>query len=351
MQLSRSKFLLGTAVAAIPSIALGADKVRIGTANLVSDAPLFIADKLGYFKDQNVDVEFINLESGSKMIAPMGTGEIDGGAGGPSAALYNAAERSINIKAVADKGRLAPGYGYNPIMVRKDLWDSGKVRSLKDLKGLIVADAALGAAADSTINEALKKGGLTWNDVKIQILRFPDMAAGFQNRSIDAGCVSEPFAAAMIKKDLAVKLAASDTFYPNQQIAVLLFGGKFIEQRPEVGRRFMVAYLRGLRYYYDGLKDGHYSGPNGANVVAILTQYTPIKDPATYAAMVPAGVDPNGYLNVASMEKDLLLWRQLGEVKNTIAARQVVDLSFVDAANRTLGKYHPPKRTSALSRA
>ncbi|HXP92532.1 MAG TPA: ABC transporter substrate-binding protein, partial [Candidatus Binatia bacterium] len=78
-------------------------------------------------------------------------------------------------------------------------------------------------------------------------------------------------------------------------------------------------------------------------VVSILIQYTPIKDPATYAAMVPAGVDPNGYLNVASMEKDLALWRQLGEVKNTITARQVVDLSFIDAANKTLGKYHPPR--------
>jgi NitT/TauT family transport system substrate-binding protein len=341
MRLSRASFVFGATAASLPAIAFGADKVRIGTANLVSDAPLFIADKLGYFKDQNVDVEFINLESGAKMIAPMGTGEIDGGAGGPSAALYNAAEREINIKAVADKGRLAPGYGYNPIMVRKDLWDSGKVRSLRDLKGLTVADAAFGAAADSTINEALKKGGLTWNDVKIQILAFPDMAAGFANHSVDAGCVSEPFASAMTQKGLAVKLAGSDTFYPNQQIAVLLYGSKFIAERPEVARRFMVAYVRGLRYYYGGLKDGHYAGPNGAAVVSILIQYTPVKDPATYAVMVPAGVDPNGYLNVASMEKDLDLWRTLGEVKNAISARQVVDLSFVDAANRVLGKYRP----------
>jgi NitT/TauT family transport system substrate-binding protein len=76
-------------------------------------------------------------------------------------------------------------------------------------------------------------------------------------------------------------------------------------------------------------------------VVSILTQYTPVKDPATYAAMVPAGVDPNGYLNVASMEKDLMLWKQLGEVKSSIMARQVVDLTFIDAANKKLGKYKP----------
>jgi hypothetical protein len=55
--------------------------------------------------------------------------------------------------------------------------------------------------------------------------------------------------------------------------------------------------------------------------------------------MIPAGVDPNGYLNVASMEKDRQLWGQLGELNGTITASQVVDLSFVDAANRTLGKF------------
>ena len=103
----------------------------------------------------------------------------------------------------------------------------------------------------------------------------------------------------------------------------------------------MTAYVQGLRYYYEGLKDGHYFGPHGQNVVSILTQYTPIKDPAVYALMVPAGVDPNGYLNVKSMEKDLQFWRELGSVKGTISAAQVVDLSFVDAANKTLGRYRP----------
>jgi NitT/TauT family transport system substrate-binding protein len=119
----------------------------------------------------------------------------------------------------------------------------------------------------------------------------------------------------------------------------LFFGSKFIAQRPEIGRRFMVAYVRGLRYYYEGLRDGHYYGANGQTVVSILAQYTPIKDPAIYADMIPAGVDPNGYLNVASMEKDRQLWAQLGELNGTITASQVVDLSFVDAANRTLGKF------------
>ena len=339
MFLRRSAFLAAAGAALVPGIALGADKVRVGTANLASDAPLFLADKLGYFQDQNVEVEFVYLASGTQMIAPMGTGELDAGAGGPSAALYNAAVREINIKAVADKGRLSPGYGYNPIMVRKDLWDSGKVRTLRDLKGLSIADASRGSAADSTINEALKKGGLTWNEVKITILNFTDMAAGFQNGAVDAGCVSEPFATAMLQKGLAVRLATSDTFYPNQQIAVLFFGSKFIAQRPEIGRRFMVAYVRALRYYFEGLKDGHYYGANGQTVVSILAQYTPIKDPAIYADMIPAGVDPNGYLNVASMEKDRQLWGQLGELNGTITAPQVVDLSFVDAANRTLGKF------------
>ena len=43
------------------------------------------------------------------------------------------------MKVVADKGRNAPGYGYNSIIVRKDLVDSGAVKTLADLKGRTIA--------------------------------------------------------------------------------------------------------------------------------------------------------------------------------------------------------------------
>ena len=75
------------------------------------------------------------------MIAPLGVGDLDVGGGGPSAGLYNAAERKVNVKVVADKGSMPPGYGYFSMLVRKDLVTSGKVKTIADFKGLKVGDA------------------------------------------------------------------------------------------------------------------------------------------------------------------------------------------------------------------
>ena len=94
------------------------------------------------------------------MVAPLGTGEIDIAAAATSAGLFNAEARGIGLKIVADKGSNLPGYAYVSLLVRKELVDSGKFKSLKDLKGLRVAEPGKGGSTGSTINQALKKGRL-----------------------------------------------------------------------------------------------------------------------------------------------------------------------------------------------
>ena len=101
----------------------------------------------------------------------------------------------------------------------------------------------------------------------------------------------------------------------------------------------MIAYIKALRYYSGAIKNGRFTGPNAESVIAILTQYTPLKDRATYAVIATPLVDPDGYLNMASLTHDLNVYKDLGEVKSPITIDQVVDLSFVDAALRVIGKY------------
>jgi NitT/TauT family transport system substrate-binding protein len=344
VNLHRSAFITGSAsaslIAATRSPAWAdADHVNAGIIGAVSDAPIFIAQTLGYFKEQNLDVEFQSFNSAALMTAPLSTGELDCGAGGPSAGLYNAVARGIEVKVVADKATTAPGYGFNPLMIRKPLIDSGQVKSPRDLKGLTIANVTTGDSSEPTITAALKKGGLTWNDVKHTHLSFPDQVVAMKNGSIDGSILTEPNATRAVEADIAVRFMPSDTFYPNQQIAALLYGGPFITKRADVAKRFMVAYLKGLRYYYGALKDGHYAGPNAASVTKILQENTIVKDPHLYAVMVPNAVNPDGNLNLKSMAYDLSVWRQLGEVTTNVTVEQVIDLTFLDAAIKALGKY------------
>ena len=95
----------------------------------------------------------------------MAPGEVDVGSGATSAGLYNAVKRGINIKIVSDKARNAPGYGFEAILARSDLVDSGKIKSVNDLKGLKVAMSANGNSENAIMNYALVKNGLTYNDI------------------------------------------------------------------------------------------------------------------------------------------------------------------------------------------
>jgi NitT/TauT family transport system substrate-binding protein len=334
--------VLTLGLTSVGSMAQEMVEVRIGTNNVVSDAPFFIANKKGYFKEQGINIKFVPFDAGPKMIAPLGTGQLDVAAGAISAGLFNAAARGINIKVVADKGSTPPSYDYMPILVRKSLVDAGKVKSFKDLKGLKVAEAAKGGSPGSKLNEALKSAGLGYKDVHHEYLGYPQHVAALMNGAIDASVTTEPSATQAVEKGAAVRFS-SDELYPNQQIAVLLYGGDFISKKPQVAKKFMIAYLKGARFYNDALKDGKFAGPNAAEVITILTQDSNVKDPALYKKMTPNGIHPDGKLNEASLQKDLQFYKEQGYLEGAVTMEQVVDTSFAGMAVKELGPYQPKK--------
>ena len=103
--------------------------VSVGIFGATSDAPFFIADKKGYFRDEGIVAKLARFQSGEMMVAPLGTGELDVGAGSASAALNNAVARGIRIKIVADKASSPPGYGATKMIIRKDLVENGRSRA------------------------------------------------------------------------------------------------------------------------------------------------------------------------------------------------------------------------------
>jgi NitT/TauT family transport system substrate-binding protein len=271
------------------------------------------------------------------MIAPLGTGQLDVGGGTVAAGLYNGVSRGINLRIVADKGSIKPGYEYSTLVVRKDLVDSGAYKSLRDLKGRKLAAAAQGAGSESSLNEALKKGGLKFSDVDVVHMGFPEMLTALSNRAIDGGITNEPTLSLVQQKGIAVR-ASDVVIYPDQQTAVLLYSEAFMRDRRALGEKFMVAYVRALREYNAALKDGKLMGPGSEEIIRVLIDRTPVKDPEIYRSMIAFAVNPDGGVNVASLENDLSFFRERGLITDPkVKAADVVDESFVNAALRQLG--------------
>ena len=324
--------------------ASAADAVRIGYTKNAGDAALYIADTKGYFKAENIDIALVYFDSGARMVAPLGTSELDVGTLPGSAGLFNAASRQINNRIVADRSRSAPGYLYQTLMIRKDLIDSGRFKGYPDLKGLKMAVAAPGISILSVVNEAMKKGGRAYADVEIVFGGFPQQVAGFRNKTIDAAIMIEPFATGIVASGDAVRFISTEDFYPGDQFTFLVYGERFATARTDVAKRFMRAYVRGIRDFNDAIDNGRWAtNAKGDEVLAIIAKYLELK-PEQIRASYPHACDPNGDVNLDSMRKDLAFFRQIGEVTSKdIKVEDIVDLSFVQQAVRELGPYKPAK--------
>lgn len=345
MRITHSVFAgLVTAVLAAPGFAIHEARaqttVRVGTTNSSSDVAFFIAEKKGYFKQEGIEVTLTPFDSAAKMVAPLGADQLDVGGGAASAGLYNAVARGIDIKIVADKGSSPPGYGYNPLLVRKDLVDSGRFKSFKDLKGLKVAGPARGTTPDAILNEALKQAGLKFSDVEMVYMGFPQHVLALQNKAVDASLTTEPTATRAEQSGAAVRFH-NDKIYPNQQIAVVLYSGSFIKKNPQAAKKFMRAYIKAVRDYNDALKDGKLAGPNAEEIIAILTEYTNIKDPNVYRTIVPNGCNPDGQVNAASLKKDFEFYKSQGLIEGSVSVDQTLDGAFAEAVVKELGPYKP----------
>jgi NitT/TauT family transport system substrate-binding protein len=314
-------------------------RINIGIANSATDVGLFVADKKGYFKNEGLDVNFIAFDSGARMIAPFASGDLDIGAGGPSAGLYNAVARGIDIRIVADKASTPKGRPINFLLVRKDLVDSGRYKTLADLKGMKIAGSAPGGSATTTLDKLLEMAGLRMADIERVYLGFPQQAIALQNKAVDAALPTEPSASKAVNMGAAVRIIGDDEIHPGHQLAVILYTGHFIETKPEAARKFMRAYLRAVRDYSDAIVDGKLTGPKGEEMIGILTQYSAIKDPEIYRAIAAANIDPDGKLDAASIKEDLAIFTKEKLIEGKVDIDKVIDTSFAQAAVKELGAY------------
>jgi NitT/TauT family transport system substrate-binding protein len=325
-----------------PAGAAEVEQVRIGIARTMSDVGYYVADAMGLFRTESIEVTMLPFNSAAQMMAPLGVGDLDVGGGTVSAGFYNAVGRGIATRIVADQASMKPGYGYSSLMVRKDLVDSGRYKKLSDLKGMRVAIGAPGTGTASALNETLKLGGLRYGDVQVLYLGFPEHLPAFLNKGIDAAISNEPTMTLEIEQGAAVRIVGNDVTYPDQQTAVVFYSERFIASRRDVAERFMRAYIRGVRLYNDALKDGRLAGPKADLIIPILTKYTTTKDEAMFRRIIPSAVNPNGEVNIAGLKRDLEFFRGLGLIESKdVSADGVVDGSFVKAAITQLGPYRP----------
>ena len=321
---------------AVNSHAKDLQDVPIGITPAMSTAGLFVAYEKGYFREQGINLVMKQIpRAGAQMIPFLATGQLMVGCGNLNAGLYNAIANDIPLKVVADKGTVTPKHGYLALLVRKAHVDSGRYKELKDLKGMTVAVTARGVSQEIVYEKYLQKAGLTLDDVKFVILSWADMNVALSNGAIDATIQVEPLVARAVEKGIATRVMGDDEVYPNQQSAVIMYSPVFIEKQPELAKAFMVAYVKGMRDYYDAFE----KNKDKEAVIKILMKHTKVKDRATYDKVATVGLHHDAMLNVATMKQDAQWLHDKGYVKHMPNVDGIADLTFVEHAKEQLGTY------------
>jgi NitT/TauT family transport system substrate-binding protein len=296
--------------------------LKVATINATSDAAIFIAMEKGYFRDEGIEIELQEFATSALMIPPLATGQLDVATGAVAAATFNVAVREVPLRIVADKGSTpGPDWDFVSLMVRRDLIELGQVKDYSDLRGMNIASNGSANAGEVVLARALEKGGLSFNDITFAPMTFPDVVTAFANRAIDASVVAEPFTARIETLGTAVRWRGNSVIYGNQEVGVVMYGPGLVNDRQELGRRWMTAYVRGVRDYNDAF------GPQRIGrdeVVQALIKYTVVKDPRDYDQMRPAGIDPDGKLVVQSIRDDLRYYEAAGLVKDPVDLSKVV---------------------------
>lgn len=310
--------------------------VTIGITPAMSTAGLFVAYEKGYFKDQGINLVMKHVpRAGAQMVPFLATGQLMVGCGNLNPGLYSAVASGIGIQVVADKGTVAPDHGYLALIVRKEHVDSGRYKSLKDLKGMKVALTARGVSQEIVLEKYLKKAGLSLKDVTIAKLSWGDMNVALSNGAIDATIQVEPLVAKAVENNIAVRVMGDDEVYPNQQSAVIMYSPVFAKDHPELAKKFMVAYVKGMRDYNDGFE----KNIDKEGIINILMKHTKVKVRETYNKVYNVGLHHDAMLNVATMREDANWLFEKGYVKERPDVDKVANLSYVKHAVKVLGPY------------
>lgn len=315
--------------------------IKVGIARSTSNAAELMALKHGYFKEAGIKLEWDDIDTTANVIALLAQNQYQIVAGGISAGIFNALEKNLPITILSD--RVSTPIGHN-LMLRPELKD--KVKSLKDLKGKVVASNGQGSVSTYEVGKMLEREGLSINDVDLKILPFPQMGIAFKNGAIDAGILIPPFVWQLEEQGLAVPFASVDDLVQPQPmtIAVIMANTEWVKANPELVQNYMTAWLRGVREYCQA----YHGGSNRQEVLdELVNSKTEPRRQLLEKYPWPAR-SPNGKINIASM-LDINKWY----VKNKMSAQEfpaerVVDGSFVDKAIAKLGPFELQNKDSKL---
>jgi NitT/TauT family transport system substrate-binding protein len=303
--------------------------VRLGNTQGLAGG-LQVAVERGYFQEQGIDLKQEEFHSTTEIVPPLTTGQLDAGSTTPNASLFNALARGIRITmALAGSEVEATSNGF-PLVSRVGP-DGAVIREPSDLRGKRMGQGLRGVINEWALDRVLSSAGLRFEDVEIVVMPFPDQVTALGAGQLDGAIFPEPFGTIAETKKAAVHVLDADSYIAGGQVALMSFSDRFAHERPDVARRWAVAYLKGVRDYMDALEYGR----DREAIIALLAQAARI-DPRIVEKAGYFPVRRDGHVSLDGLQAMLDWLVERGYVPQKPEVAPLVDYSFADYAAQTL---------------
>jgi len=207
-------------------------------------APFHLAMKEGYFKDEGLNIKFVDSPSGGESVGKLISGETDISYSSYTpfflAESKGAAKTKGGVKLVADASSAGPG-SCMVVAIPKS-----PVKSIRDMAGKKVAVTATGTISDLLTMSTLKTNNVDWKSIEWVPTPFPATASQLKDGNVDAAFVTEPWTQEAMKKAGAQPIF--DTAVgPTADMPTAGWGstGDFVTSHPNTIAAFQRAMLRG----------------------------------------------------------------------------------------------------------
>jgi ABC-type nitrate/sulfonate/bicarbonate transport system substrate-binding protein len=242
-----------------PASAAESTAMKVGISEAVNTVlAIWMAEAAGLYEAQNIKVEIINMNGGSRGAAELAAGRID--------AMHVGLSSVIRLNKTGGDLRVVAALAN---VIRFAFLAAPGVKTAADLKGGVVGVSSFGSESDATVTLALQRLGLSRDDVTLKEYGGgPKRLAALKSGEIKATAVNEPITSMAREQGVNVLVDLVPERIPWLFTAIVVRRSA-IEGQRDVLTRFIKATAEGNRL---ALTDE-------ARAKAVLAEKANIRDP------------------------------------------------------------------------
>jgi NitT/TauT family transport system substrate-binding protein len=206
----------------------------------IHQLPCWVALEKGFFKKEGVKVEVAGIfKAGPELMSAFAAGALDMGYVGVAPATTAVANKTARVVVLAQVNTEG-----SAIVVKKD----GKVQNIPELVGKIAAVPGHATVQDSLFRRALLKFKTEPDQVKIMVLKPPEMIGALRTDQIDAFIAWEPYPAKAVTMGVGRILASSRDIWKDHPCCVLAADVKFLEMQLEKAKGVVRGHVKAIDF-------------------------------------------------------------------------------------------------------